>query len=399
MMNIKERVLSAIKFKGVDRIPAAYRGLECFSEKLMKYFEFKDYKNYEGHHKEFLKKLGADYWGNGWTPSNFSFFMPTCNCIAPETPYIKDSVYFYTLGLNAIVKTLDEYNYTYPNWVNPPLANIESENDLKEGFLTSKLDSFDFTNYFNMRLFETKESQKSHSKTGNIDYDSISYEKIKDSDEEFITIGLLNEPFILCCYLRGMESFLMDLAINKKLAEKLINEVAEFCIEFNRRELENFGDKAEWYGIWDDVAGQNGLLFDPELFHKYFYPIYNKLIENAKEYNLITSFHCCGSVHDILPSLIDAGLDVFNVVQTSAKDMELEKVYKRYGKNICFDGAIDVQKLLTCGKPEDIDEEVKKIVSLWGNDGGIIVAPSHEVLPETPIDNVITLYKALEKYS
>ncbi|GAJ22721.1 unnamed protein product, partial [marine sediment metagenome] len=60
----------------------------------------------------------------------------------------------------------------------------------------------------------------------------------------------------------------------------------------------------------------------PELFKKYFLPIYKKLIENVKKYNLFFGWHCCGSVHDVLPLMIDAGIDVFDVVQTSARDME-----------------------------------------------------------------------------
>ena len=84
---------------------------------------------------------------------------------------------------------------------------------------------------------------------------------------------------------------------------------------------------------------------------------------------------------------------MFNNCQTSAKDMQIEKIYKKYGKNICIDGAIDVQNLLIFKKPKDVREEVKKIIDLWGNSGGIIIAPSHEVLPETPIENVLAIYE------
>ena len=66
-----------------------------------------------------------------------------------------------------------------------------------------------------------------------------------------------------------------------------------------------------------------------------------------------------------------------------------------YGKDVCLHGGVDVQNLLVFKTPKEIREEVKKFKALWGNDGGIIVAPSHETLPETPVENVIAMYEEL----
>jgi len=184
------------------------------------------------------------------------------------------------------------------------------------------------------------------------------------------------------------------MAFNKKLAEAIVKEVGDFCLEFNRRELKGFGKKAEWYSMWDDVAGQYGLMFSPDIFKKFFLPVYKELIANAKKYNLIFSWHCCGNVNEILPLMIDTGIDVFDVVQTSAKDMELENIHKLYGRSVCLHGGIDVQKLLIQGSPASIKEEVKKVIDLWGNNGGVILGPSHEALPETPIENVLAIYES-----
>ena len=195
----------------------------------------------------------------------------------------------------------------------------------------------------------------------------------------------------------GMENFLMSLSFNKKLVEKLIYEVGEFAIEFNRRELESYEGQAEYYGSWDDVAGQHNLMFDPEIFKKYFLPIYKKIIEQVKRYDLIFGWHCCGSVNKVLPDMIDAGIDIFDVVQTSAKDMDIENIYKLYGKKVCLHGGIDIQNLLVKRSREDIRREVKKIKKLWKNDGGIILAPSHLIVPDCPIENVIAMYDELNK--
>lgn len=359
----------------------------------MQYFGFNSYSNIEKQYKDFLKELGADFWSNGQCPGEFSFFIPKCSYYDKNSSIFKDSAYFAVLGIKTELKNIGKYDFnTIVWWNNPPLAHIENKSELNKGFLTSKLDYFEFNNFYNKLELDAESGFTNK----NIDHDFLKYEHFKNSSEDFICMGTLNEIFMICCYLRGMERFLIDLASNIQLAEHIIGEVSEFCIEFNKRELEGFGKKAEWYSMWDDVSTQYGLMFKPELFKKYFLPVYKELIKDAKKYNLIFSWHCCGNVNEILPSMIDAGIDVFDVVQTSAKDMELEKIYKKYGSSVCFHGGIDVQKLLVFGKPEDIKTEVKKIINLWGNSGGIILAPSHEALPETPMENILAIYKTIK---
>jgi len=138
------------------------------------------------------------------------------------------------------------------------------------------------------------------------------------------------------------------------------------------------------------------MLFPPETFRKYYLPYYKKLISLVKSHNVIFSWHCCGSIHKVLPMMIDAGIDVFDVVQTSAKDMELKNIYKLYGRDVCIHGGIDVQNLLVFKTPVEIRQEVRKVKDLWGQHGGVILAPSHEALPETPLENIITLYEELK---
>jgi len=171
--------------------------------------------------------------------------------------------------------------------------------------------------------------------------------------------------------------------------------VGEFILEYNRRVLNNFSVYSEFFGTWDDVAGQDGMFFSPDIFKKYFFPFYKKLIELIKEKDLVFSWHCCGSIHEVLPMMIKAGIDIFNVVQTSAKNMEIEKIYNLYSRDVCLCGAIDSQKLLVFGSKKDIMEEIKKIKSLWNKKGGLILGPSHEIAPDTPIENILTIYNLL----
>ena len=379
-MNKKNRLFKAIRNEKLDRIPTFYRGTDYISQKLMSYFKIKENVKIVENYKELLEALSTDFWFSGSQLGNFSIFSPTYNGSKPNKPFIEDNSMFYTLGVNATLGRIEKYDFNYPvyNEKNAPLAKIDSHHEIKKNFLASKLDLFDFKNMRNKKA-------------------EISYDELRNSNSDIICIGDLNNFFIICAYLRGMSKFLLDLAFNIKLAELIINSVGEFILEFCERELKAFGERAECYGCWDDIAGQHGLLFSPGIFKKYFLPFYKKLIEKTKKYNLFFSWHCCGSIHEALPSLIDAGIDIFNVVQTSAKDMDIEKIHKMYYKKVCLCGAVDSQSLLVSKDAKAIRSEVRKIKNLWSNKGGIILGPSHQLVPDTPFDNILVLYDELNK--
>jgi len=379
VMKKKDRLKAAIDFKNVDRIPTSYRGSDYISKKLADFFGIKDSSNLKANYRLLLKSIKADFWSSGSKIGKFSTFFPTYIGDEPKSPYINDGQLFYTIGINSKIGTISNYDIKYINFgVDPPLSNIDNPGDLKSEFLMSKISLFDFKSMKNR--YEGKH---------------LKYEDLSNSDEDIVCMGALNNIFMICSYLRGVDKFLMDLINNIGVAEKIINEVSEFCLEFNKKELEEFGNKAEYYGSWDDVAGQDGIMFSPHLFNRYFLPFYRKLIENVKKYNLIFGWHCCGSIHDVLPAMIDAGIDVFDVVQTSAKDMQLENLYKLYGSKVCFHGAVDIQKILVSGNPERVKTEIRKIKELWGLGGGIILAPSHEIVPDTPLENILLIYEEI----
>jgi uroporphyrinogen-III decarboxylase len=376
-MNRRDRLLAAVHRKEVDRIPTTFRASKYLTIRMMEHFGFERPDDFNGNRRPFLDRLGADFWSSGTKVDKFSTFIPAFNGPLPQPPYVDDGTYFYTIGIRAKPGNMKSWDIDYPHvGVDPPLAASTSASDIERNFLTSKLDLFDFSRMRNK-------------------YRGLEFSDIEPADDDVVCIGTLSSLFMICCYMRGMESFLMDMVFDRKMTERIIGEVGEFCLEFNRRELASIGESADYYGTWDDVAGQNGMIFSPELFRRYFLPLYKKLIEQNKKYDLDFGWHCCGNVHEVMPMMIDAGIDVFDVVQTSALHMDIETVYRRYGGNVCIHGGLDVQKLLVEKSAEEVAGEVKRIVGLWNNRGGVILAPSHETLPDTPIENIIAIYETL----
>ena len=122
-----------------------------------------------------------------------------------------------------------------------------------------------------------------------------------------------------------------------------------------------------------------------------------KIFELCHSNGLHTFMHTCGNVTEIVPDLIEIGLDVLHPIQPYA--MDAEYIVREYGKDLAFFGGIDVQYLLPMGTPEQIDMEVRRIIRLFDRpDGGFIAACANTIMPETPFENISALFKALKKY-
>ena len=379
-MNPKQRFLAAVRRQPVDRIPTHFRASKVLTRRLMAHFGL-DPAGGLASAEALLARLGADFWSSGSRPDAWATFLPAYRGPQPQPPHITDASYFYTLGIPVISSGVGEMGFEYPAYVEPPLTRVERAGDIPAGYLTQLLPHFDFGCMVNRQAGAPQAAGE-----------PLSYEALAARGDHVICLGILNNLFMTCSYLRGMEQFLLDLAQDRPLAERLIGEVGEFCLEFNRRYLAAFGAQADLYASWDDVAGQYGMMFSPALFRRYFQPLYREMIAEVRCYGLIFSWHCCGSIHQVLPLMIDAGIDVLDVVQTSARAMDLETMYRRYGQDVCLSGGIDVQKLLVSGTPEQVRTEVRRARDLWGTRGGLVLGPSHEAAPETPIENVLAIY-------
>jgi hypothetical protein len=155
-MNKKERTLRAINLKTVDKIPTSYRGLKNVTKNLLKYFNIKDTDEFINIKDDLLKKLGADYWAMGHNICYFSTFHAKYQGPIPNDPYIQDDCLFHALGINAIAKRIEKYDYEYPKFTDPPLSKINHESDIDDNFLIKKLKLFNFKEMVNL-YYEQKE--------------------------------------------------------------------------------------------------------------------------------------------------------------------------------------------------------------------------------------------------
>jgi uroporphyrinogen decarboxylase len=133
-----------------------------------------------------------------------------------------------------------------------------------------------------------------------------------------------------------------------------------------------------------------------EHFRKFFKPPLKWQFELAMKYGCIPFQHCCGAIYELIPDFIDCGVRILNPIQTRAKGMEPERLKREFGKDICFHGSIDVQRSLPFGTCEEVRQEVRDRIRVLGP-GGFVLGPSHNIQPDTPVENILALYVEARK--
>jgi len=201
--------------------------------------------------------------------------------------------------------------------------------------------------------------------------------------------------FQACTLLRGMEGFLVDLITEKKMAHALMEKVLEIQSIKMERWLEQVGGYLDVVSVGDDFAGQSGPLISPDLFRIMVKPYLARYFQQIKKgTNAFLHLHSCGALQELLPDLIDIGVDIINPVQVSARGMDPEILKKRFGAELCFWGGIDTQKLLPYGKPHEVEEETKRIFEILGKGGGYVLNPVHNIQPDVPPENICAMFDA-----
>ena len=202
-------------------------------------------------------------------------------------------------------------------------------------------------------------------------------------------------------WLRSYIQFYCDLGGDIKYACYLMDKLLEVEMGYYGFILDKFGDYIDIIMQHNDFAGQANLLVAPSLYRKYIKPRQKKLYSflKKKKPSLFIFFHCCGAVYEIIPDLIEIGVDALNPVQVSAANMDTKKLKKEFGKDIIFwGGGVDTQKVLPYGTPKEVKEEVKKRIDDLAPGGGFIFATVHNIQADVPPQNIMAMWEALQEY-
>ncbi|MFC1550192.1 uroporphyrinogen decarboxylase family protein [Candidatus Neomarinimicrobiota bacterium] len=192
--------------------------------------------------------------------------------------------------------------------------------------------------------------------------------------------------------LYGFEKFLTDLAIRPKWPLKIMEKIAQVHFANLKVVLETSADQIDIVYFYDDVASQNSLLISPQMYKDFIQPFHRKIINISKNYGKPVMMHCCGSIYPLIEEFIEMGLSILNPIQPSALNMNPERLTDEFGGRIAFHGGIDILQLLPSGTPTEIEEQVQFNSQVLGKNGGYILAGSHHIQADTPVENILAMY-------
>ena len=213
-----------------------------------------------------------------------------------------------------------------------------------------------------------------------------------DDHDEYHFRFRIGSVFEIAWQLRGMQEFLMDLALNPGFPQYIMERLTDIYVENTRRVLDLAGDRLDMVYFYDDVATQNSLMISKGMWREHVMPYHKRIIELAREYDKPVMYHCDGALYPLLPEIVDMGVDLLNPVQADAKGMDPQLLKREFGDRLSFHGGIDIIKTLPRGTVEDVQEEVTERIHVLGKDGGYILASSHHIQSDTPLENVYAMY-------
>jgi uroporphyrinogen decarboxylase len=210
--------------------------------------------------------------------------------------------------------------------------------------------------------------------------------------DEFHIRFRVGSVFEVAWQLCGMDEFMMNMALEPEIPQLIMDHITDVYVDIMDRVLEKNSDCLDMVYFYDDVATQNGLMISKNMWRNMIKPRHTRLIDVAKKYNKKIMYHCDGSVYPIIPELIDMGVDLLNPIQVDAKNMDAQRLKDEFGESLCFHGGVDNVHTLPFGTPQDVQKDVRERVRILGHGGGYVVASTHHIQSNTPIQNIDAMY-------
>ena len=197
-------------------------------------------------------------------------------------------------------------------------------------------------------------------------------------------------------YLRSMEELMIDMMMEDEKATALLDNITNFACE-----------KAKAYAIagtdilslGDDMGAQSSILISVDLWKRWLQPRLKKVIDAAHSINpdIFIFYHSCGFITPFIDDLINTGIDILNPIQPEC--MNFDEIHDKFGDRVSFWGTLGTQQLLPFGTKEEVFEATLSRLKKCGNQGGIVIGPTHIVEPEVPWENLVAIKEAVHFFA
>ena len=352
-MNHRERVLSALNREGFDRIPVRHEAEPAVNTQLMAFFGVSEQSSLLDCLGDDLRSVQPIYHG------------PKSRLHPDGTIEFGWPTRLWPVG--ARYKYVEVPGGAYAEVVYRPFEGITDPDQLAD-FAFPSPDWFDYST-IKAQCQHWGEYARFHGRAGIMDF-----------------INSLSQ-------VRGMEDVLVGIAIEDPVLLKLMDIKFKFHYEMVERVLQAADGMIDIVYCGEDLGTQNAPIISLRSFDRLFAPKYGAFFDMVHRYGAKTMMHSCGAVRPFLPRLIELGLDILQVVQVSAANMDLRELQQEFGSKLSFCSSMCVQTTLIDGTVQDVEREVQLRLELFRN-GGLILGPSHAIQPSTPLANILAMYRA-----
>ncbi len=214
---------------------------------------------------------------------------------------------------------------------------------------------------------------------------------LEQNRQRFCYVSMSFSLFERAWTLRSMPELLVDMLEAPRFVDQLLDRLTEFNLAI-LDEVLRWPIDGVLFG--DDWGQQHGLLFGRRLWQRFLKPRLAEMYAAVRRAGKAVMIHCCGKVQELFPELIELGLDVFNPFQPDVMDPVAMK--RQFGDRLTFYGGVSVQGVLPRGTPQQVRDEVRRLRDAVGRGGGFILAPSHDLPGDIPLENLVALVQAAQ---
>ena len=350
-MTAKERVIAAMRHEQPDRVPCFYRDIPEVRERL-------------------LRELGLPD-----SEALFRFLKIDFRWVAPVYvgPKLTDPARpLWQRNIWGAEFSYDQFSEGggYWNVSRPPLESVEDLAEL-EHYPWPKLEWFDFS--------------------------TLAEQCERYADFAIMTAPGFASPGVLQCpvqELLGVERSLTDPLVNPEFFAALVSKVTAFNRALCEAMMEASGNRIDFFRQGDDFGTQRALLLSPALWREQIGPALRAIAEPAKRAGAYYYHHSCGAIRDLIPDLLEIGVDVIDPVQVLSEGMVPAELKAAFGDRVVFSGGVDEQELLPKGTAQEVKDGVWGLLDDMAIGGGFFVGPTHNFQVDIPTANILALYEA-----
>ncbi len=234
------------------------------------------------------------------------------------------------------------------------------------------------------------------------EFNHDNFEDMKAQAERAHSEGKAVQGYMQCTvwetawYMRGMENLFCDMMSDDDMATVLLDKVTELAV-LRAKTFAEAGADAIFLG--DDIGMQHSIMMSESLYGDWLKPRLKRVIDAAHEINpdIVIFYHSCGHVTELIPQLIEAGVDVLDPVQPEC--MDFAEIHEKFGDRLSFHGTIGTQSVMPFGTPDEVRRKVFENLDIAGEHGGLLVCPTHLLEPEVALENLLAYIRACEDYT